>query len=267
MRTIRAALDEQTVSGGSLAVYRLADARKASDVGAELAARAANDRLPPAPILIRRNGMVAIGTFVDFGIIVIVAVVAVGVFFGIALIRMQRIAEPGIAHRPVGGTVGRLAIMPQAGAPRQGAAANRLAGTTPAEPVPVAGRAAGPAARAPIRAMAASTPVALRARSDTAMRAAASAPDGRVAGLVARGNAFFRAGDFASARLFYERAADAGDAQAALRAGATFDPTVLAGAGWRGMRGDPVQALRWYHRAAELGARNTESYVNRLQPK
>ncbi len=73
------------------------------------------------------------------------------------------------------------------------------------------------------------------------------------AALVTRGDAFLSAGDIASARLFYERAADAGDSAAALRLGATFDPNFLNRAGVRGNPGNPAQAALWYRRARDLG--------------
>ena len=71
--------------------------------------------------------------------------------------------------------------------------------------------------------------------------------------MVTRGDAFLSAGDIASARLFYERAADAGDSAAALRLGATFDPNFLNRAGVRGNPGNPTQAALWYRRARDLG--------------
>jgi general secretion pathway protein A len=74
-----------------------------------------------------------------------------------------------------------------------------------------------------------------------------------IAALVARGDNFIRAGDIASARLFYERAAEAGDRPAALRLGTTFDPGFLARAGLRGITGDTGQAAFWYDRARDLG--------------
>ncbi len=73
------------------------------------------------------------------------------------------------------------------------------------------------------------------------------------AALVTRGDSFLSAGDIASARLFYERAADAGDSAAALRLGATFDPNFLGRVGVRGEPGDPAQAESWYRRARDLG--------------
>jgi hypothetical protein len=74
-----------------------------------------------------------------------------------------------------------------------------------------------------------------------------------IAALVARGDAFLSAADIASARLFYERAANAGDSNAALRLGATFDPNFLGRVGVRGDPGDPSQAASWYRRARDLG--------------
>jgi hypothetical protein len=74
-----------------------------------------------------------------------------------------------------------------------------------------------------------------------------------VAGLVTRGDQLLATRDVASARLFYERAAQAGDGQGALRMGMTFDPAFLDRSGFRSVRGDPAQAVSWYNRAAALG--------------
>ncbi|HEY1259340.1 MAG TPA: hypothetical protein VGF34_08820 [Stellaceae bacterium] len=87
------------------------------------------------------------------------------------------------------------------------------------------------------------------APSNAPMRAGAPLPAAEVAALLDRGDQFLRAGDVASARLFYERAADAGDGQAALREAATFDPAFLANAGLRGTLADPAKAHWWYARA------------------
>ncbi len=73
------------------------------------------------------------------------------------------------------------------------------------------------------------------------------------ANLIVRGDTFLGTGDIASARLYYEQAADAGNARAAMFLGLTFDPTFLDHAGARGLHGDVVQAATWYRRARDLG--------------
>ena len=83
--------------------------------------------------------------------------------------------------------------------------------------------------------------------------AAPTLPAEEIAALVARGDRFLKAGDIASARLFYQRAAEAGDGHAALFLGATYDPNILARAGLRAVDADAHQAVAWYLRARELG--------------
>jgi TPR repeat protein len=70
--------------------------------------------------------------------------------------------------------------------------------------------------------------------------------------LLARGDSFVVIGDIASARVFYGRAASAGDGRAALRMGTTFDPAFLRRAGLPRTFGDPAQARSWYRRAFDL---------------
>ncbi len=74
-----------------------------------------------------------------------------------------------------------------------------------------------------------------------------------LAALVARGEAFVQMRDTASARLYFERAAEAGDGRAALRLGETFDPVFLGRAGIHGAQADRQQAVSWYRRARDLG--------------
>jgi len=83
------------------------------------------------------------------------------------------------------------------------------------------------------------------------------------AALVARGDRFLGIGDVATARLFYERAVDAGDGQAALRLGETFDPLFLKQAHLRDFQADTDTALSWYRRARELGVRDAEVLLKR----
>ena len=87
---------------------------------------------------------------------------------------------------------------------------------------------------------------------------------GEISSLLTRGDSLFGVRDVTSARLYYERAADAGDAQAALRLGETYDPSFLAWARLNEVRGDPVVATRWYRRARELGNPEAEILLKSL---
>ena len=79
-----------------------------------------------------------------------------------------------------------------------------------------------------------------------------------IVSLIARGDALLTTGDFISARLFYERAADAGEGQAALRMGESYDPAFLARSRVAGFRSDALLAAQWYLRALELGTPGAE---------
>jgi hypothetical protein len=81
---------------------------------------------------------------------------------------------------------------------------------------------------------------------------------------VRRGQEYLRMGDIVSARLVLRRAANAGNAQAALALGATFDPSVLAELGVLGFAPDLAQARTWYQRALELGSTDARRYIERL---
>jgi hypothetical protein len=89
---------------------------------------------------------------------------------------------------------------------------------------------------------------------------------GQITELLARGDSFLHSGDVASARLFYERAADAGDWQAAIRMGATFDATFLGRVGVRAV-GDPIKAQSWYTRALDIGAPKADRQVESPKAK
>jgi len=89
---------------------------------------------------------------------------------------------------------------------------------------------------------------------------------GQITELLARGDTLLSGGDVASARLFYERAAEAGDRQAAMRVGATFDPAFLGRLGLH-TPGDPAKALSWYRHALDLGALKTDRQAEGLETK
>ena len=85
--------------------------------------------------------------------------------------------------------------------------------------------------------------------------------------LTDRGRQFFEVGDLIAARLLFLRAANAGDAAAAVAMGATYDPVVLADRGVRGVAPDLEKARSWYERAKEMGSpegpRRLEMLANR----
>jgi hypothetical protein len=85
--------------------------------------------------------------------------------------------------------------------------------------------------------------------------------------LLARGDTFLLRGDITSARSFYERAADAGNGQGAMRMGATFDPSFLGRAGLGSARGDPAEARSWYRRGIDLNKAEIKQPPDALETK
>jgi hypothetical protein len=76
--------------------------------------------------------------------------------------------------------------------------------------------------------------------------------------LLNQGDHLLSQSDVASARLLYQRAAEAGDGRGALRIGMTFDPVFLARLRLHGVRPDKAQAIAWYRRASALGNADAE---------
>jgi hypothetical protein len=76
----------------------------------------------------------------------------------------------------------------------------------------------------------------------------------QIALLVKQGEEFIAAGDLVTARTVFRRAAEAGDAGAALAMGATYDPVVLAKLGVRGIAPNVEKARSWYEKARDFGS-------------
>jgi hypothetical protein len=72
--------------------------------------------------------------------------------------------------------------------------------------------------------------------------------------LMKQGEQFIAAGDVVTARIVFQRAAEAGDANAAIALGATYDPTVLAKLGVAGLGSNVEKARTWYQKAESLGS-------------
>ena len=78
-----------------------------------------------------------------------------------------------------------------------------------------------------------------------------------IASLLKRAEALIGSGDLAAARLVLRRAAEAGDARAAMMLGGTYDPSVLEKLGVRGVVPDFAMARNWYEKAKRFGATET----------
>jgi hypothetical protein len=81
---------------------------------------------------------------------------------------------------------------------------------------------------------------------------------------LASGRYFLIIGDVVAARLAFRRAAESGNAQAALALAGTFDPLVLKSLGAVGVVSDPATARRWYQKAAELGSPDAPQRLSEL---
>jgi TPR repeat protein len=103
-------------------------------------------------------------------------------------------------------------------------------------------------------------PVAMLQPSATREQATPSSKTGRVLDpegiklLMKQGEQLIAAGDVATARTVLRRAADAGDANAAMALGATYDPNVLARLGVVGVSAEVEKVRSWYQKAETLGS-------------
>jgi hypothetical protein len=81
--------------------------------------------------------------------------------------------------------------------------------------------------------------------------------------MMAQGDRYLAQGNIALAREFFRRAADAGLAQAAIRAANTYDPAELSRLQVQGVVPNRAEARKWYERARELGAPEAEERLAR----
>ncbi len=123
------------------------------------------------------------------------------------------------------------------------ASATILRAGTPSFAAPSPERSAGPAPRVP-----AMTPE----DRDRATR------------LLRKGDEHLSEGNIAAARLFYERAADVGLAEAAMALAGTYDTSELSRLHALGITPNAAEARRWYERARELGAAGAADKLRRL---
>jgi hypothetical protein len=82
--------------------------------------------------------------------------------------------------------------------------------------------------------------------------------------MLVQGAKHLEQGNIGAARSFFQRAADAGLAEAALKLGATYDPTELTRIDALAVTADRNEARKWYERARELGALEADDRLGRL---
>ncbi len=91
-------------------------------------------------------------------------------------------------------------------------------------------------------------------------KAAETLPPALMAVLMKRGNEALELGDIASARLLFQRAAEGGNAAAAVAMGKTYDRNFAPSASAQ----DSTRALEWYVKAVALGDPNAGDLLRRL---
>lgn len=84
---------------------------------------------------------------------------------------------------------------------------------------------------------------------------------------VGKGHELLAEGDIATARLYYQRAVDAGLHEGALALAASYDPVELGRIGVKGLQPDAELARTWYERARQLGAPEAEERLKRLSAR
>jgi hypothetical protein len=82
--------------------------------------------------------------------------------------------------------------------------------------------------------------------------------------LMKQGQQLIAAGDVVTARTVLQRAAEAGNASAAIALGATYDPKVLAKLGVVGVSADVEKARSWYQKAETLGSPDARGRLEAL---
>jgi hypothetical protein len=198
-----------------------------------------------------------------------------------ATTRPDAIAATGATPAPASPAV--VAATPTSETPSAGVIAEKRVATPPtlneakgpseAEPKGVAIIGAGPERSSAMATASAVQPAVSASASATGSAVAAPAapvaprlPATEIAALLSRGDALLGSGDVTSARLFYQRAAEGGDAAAALRLGEIFDPAFLAQAGVGTVVGDAKKAAFWYRRASELGIGGATLLLRNIAP-
>ena len=86
----------------------------------------------------------------------------------------------------------------------------------------------------------------------------------RIDELIAHGRKMVDVGYFPGARAYFQRAAEAGSADAALSVGKTYDPSFIEEIRAQGIKPDTRQARIWYERAKALGNKDADAQLKGL---
>lgn len=222
------------------------------------------------PIVFRFCGVMGLAALIAWGIVSFPSVKKAGEILS-ADVKTPAITDESVnLVLPQMAKAAPLPNLGRADAPPQASGPNEVAEVTMNDPTPPP---ASDPSRTSIGAVAAVTPLPeampLQAapKTATATPAEAAAPhsdDTEITAMIKRGKDLLMSGDIASARLLLRRAADAGNAEAALALGATFDPLIIRRLGAVGMRPDIEQARQWYQRAADLGSASAMGQLAKL---
>ena len=139
-------------------------------------------------------------------------------------------------------------------------AATPLAATPPGAPAPVA---AAPPAAAPV----AAPPPARVPEPMLSGDAIRHLDPNEIASSLRRADDLIASGDLAAARLVLRRAANAGDARAAMTLAGTYDPVILEKLGVHGFVPDVAMARVWYEKAKKFGSAEAPQRLELLASK
>jgi hypothetical protein len=134
------------------------------------------------------------------------------------------------------------------------------AATTPGVPAPVA---AAPPTAAPVAAL----PPAPVPEPMIAGDAIHRLDPIEIASSLRRADGLIASGDLAAARLVLRRAANAGDARAAMTLAGTYDPVILEKLGVHGFVPDVAMARVWYEKAKKYGSAEAPRRLELLASK
>src|SRR5712672_2295036 len=134
------------------------------------------------------------------------------------------------------------------------------AATPPGAPAPVA---AAPPAAAPVAALPPAVVPELKIPGD----AIHHLDPNEIASSLRRADDLIASGDLAAARLVLRRAANAGDARAAMTLAGTYDPAILEKLGVHGFMPDVAMARVWYEKAKKFGSAEAPQRLELLASK